>query len=243
MKELDKSLEILHHTPPFTVHRVGVVYVSLGQTQEMEILSNQHGSLTYSHVVARLGRVMSGVQWHVPADYIMSWWNDVLDIYFHVATMMPNIHECLFKKQQIGNDAVKIIWNDGGRSFDMDTLPSEFNLINIIVEPHSRAASGAAFSTSLSKYFKVSMQTPSKLRLPPVTPLQGYKLVTLEALPSVLRQCAQLACHFCDAWINTGADGAIRYPLMRNREARMRCIEGTKKHLHNKVKPQTQNVS
>lgn len=252
MKELDKSLEILHHTPPFTVHRVGVVYVSLGQTQEMEILSNQHGSLTYSHVVARLGRVMSGVQWahdltgsrpETHGKYIMSWWNDVLDIYFHVATMMPNIHECLFKKQQIGNDAVKIIWNDGGRSFDMDTLPSEFNLINIIVEPHSRAASGAAFSTSLSKYFKVSMQTPSKLRLPPVTPLQGYKLVTLEALPSVLRQCAQLACHFCDAWINTGADGAIRYPLMRNREARMRCIEGTKKHLHNKVKPQTQNVS
>ena len=119
----------------------------------------------------------------------------------------------------------------------MNTMPSEFNLFNIVVEPHSRVAhtSTYSYSTSPHKHYRVSIQTPPTSRMPPVTPLQGYKIVTLEALPSVLRHCALLACHFCEAWINTGGDDGIQQPLVTNREARLRCIKKTAKYLHKVV--------
>lgn len=62
--------------------------------------------------------------------------------------MMPNAADdeyCVNKKRHIGNDYVRIVWNDGGRPYKFDTLATQFQFLNIVIEPHSLGAI-AAFS-------------------------------------------------------------------------------------------------
>jgi Rap/ran-GAP len=154
--------------------------------------------------------------------------DDIAAINFHVATMMPNIGDNTTKKGPIGNDAVKIVWNDGGRPYDFATFRSAFNLINIVIEPQSLALT-LAYKTSLDGFLKVTMQTAPGV--PRVTPIGDFKMVRLEYLPVMMRHFSIFACLFCESWMNTGGDGTERTPLETNWKGRLACIERSEKYL------------
>jgi hypothetical protein len=158
--------------------------------------------------------------------------DDIAAINFHVATMMPNIGDNTSKKGPIGNDAVKIIWNDGGRPYDFMTFRSAFNLINIAIEPES-PSSTSAYRTSLDGFLKVTLQLAPGV--PRVTPIGDSKMVRLEFLPVMMRHFSIFACLLCESWTRTGCDGRERTPLETNWKSRLACIERSEKFLEPQV--------
>ena len=148
----------LDRTPVIDTHKVGIMYVAPGQTQELEILRNTYGSPAYTRFLEGIGRLINlrgqvdiyagGLNPDEDGEYAYAWWDDIGQVLFHTATMMPNAPDdeyCVNKKRHIGNDYVRIVWNDGGRPYKFDTLATQFQFLNIVIEPHSLGAI-AAFS-------------------------------------------------------------------------------------------------
>ncbi|KIH86931.1 GTPase activating protein [Sporothrix brasiliensis 5110] len=147
-------------------HKVGVIYIGEGQTDEAEILANVSGSSDYVDFLNGLGTLVrlkgatfntQGLDREFDTDgaYTFCWRDRVTEIVFHVTTQMPTDRErdpiCISKKRHIGNDFVNIIFNDSGLPFRFDTFPSEFNYVNIVITPESRASFVARRELSLQK--------------------------------------------------------------------------------------------
>jgi hypothetical protein len=240
-ESLKATLRLIDMCPVIDTHKVAVIYVAPGQSQETEILGNQHGSPAYTLFLRKLARLAKpddslevytgGLQPGLHGEYALAWWDDMAQIIYHVATIMPNIDERhMNKKQEIGNDAVKIIWNDSGKPYVFNTIPSQFNLFNIIVEPHTLMTRAAFEDDShLNGYFKVIMQIDP--RLPRITPIGAFKIVLARQLPNMIRHFTLLASLFCNAWLNTGEDGEYAYPLNTNWQQRLQYISRSEKFL------------
>ena len=55
---LQTSIMNLDRIQPYETHKIGVLYVGPGQTLELEILGNEHGSLRYTEFLQRLGTLV-----------------------------------------------------------------------------------------------------------------------------------------------------------------------------------------
>ncbi|KAK2751796.1 Tuberous sclerosis 2-like protein [Onygenales sp. PD_40] len=134
-------------------HKIGVVYIGDGQTKETEILANESGSADYDYFLSNLGTKVSiknakfntqGLHSDCDGEFTYAWRDRVTEIIYHVATMMPTNLEadpqCVNKKRHIGNSFVNIIFNHSNRPFNFDTIPSQFNFVNIVISPACRIA-------------------------------------------------------------------------------------------------------
>jgi len=212
------------------------MYVAPGQQHETEILRNSHGSPAYSRFLAGLGRLINlRGQVDVYAggldpdegdgEYAYAWWDDIGQILFHTATLMPSSvdPQCTNKKRHIGNDFVRIIWNDSGMAYRFDTLATQFQFVNIVIEPHSRGAI-AAFSNNFheNEYFKVIVQ-----RAPGMTeflPIGDFKLISAQNLPLLIRQLCLLADWFVSIFQHTEKD-TTKEEMVTNWRSRLQHIK------------------
>ena len=159
-------------------------------------------------------------------EYAYAWWDDIGQILYHTATLMPNhAHDPHFdnKKRHIGNDLVRIVWNDSGIPYRFDTLSTQFQFVNVVVEPHSLGAI-AAFSNSLheNEYFRVIVQ-----RAPGMTafsPIGNFKLISAENLPLLVRQLSLIGDWFASVFQHTQCDTA-QVELQTNWRARLQAIK------------------
>ena len=205
----------------FTVdgHKVGVIYMGENQTQETQILANVMGSSDYTHFLSGLGTLtkLKGASFNTQGldrkdnsdgEYAFCWRDRVTEIVFHVTTQMPTDLErdpqCIKKKSHIGNDFVNIIFNNSGLPFRFDTFPSEFNYVNIVITPESRASFVATRQRSESHmknaFYKV--QVMSRPGFPEISPASEIKIVGLAALPGFIRLLALNASVFSLVWFN-----------------------------------------
>ena len=206
----------------FTVdgHKVGVIYIGDNQSQEIEILANIMGSSDYTEFLSGLGTLtkLKGAKFNTQGldrefnsdgEYAFCWRDRVSEIVFHVTTQMPTNLErdpqCIGKKRHIGNDFVNIIFNNSGLPFRFDTFPSEFNYVNIVITPESRASfvatrliSHSDLSQAHKSFFKV--QVMSKPGFPEISPASETKMVSLTALPGFIRLLALNASVFSLVW-------------------------------------------
>ncbi|KAG8416175.1 Tuberous sclerosis 2-like protein [Metarhizium acridum] len=112
--------------------------------------------------------------------------------------------QCTLKKRHIGNDFVNIIFNDSGKPFMFDTFPSQFNYVNIVITPASRASFIATRTTdrpgatSGQPFYRV--QVLSKPGFPEISPASETKMVSLNALPGFIRLLALNASVFSHVW-------------------------------------------
>ncbi|GAA5900224.1 hypothetical protein JCM6882_002279 [Rhodosporidiobolus microsporus] len=205
---MQRGVTMLDTIPIVDFHKVGVLYAGPGQTHEKDILANTHGSKAYVELISRLGALVrlkgsradniytGGLDQENDIDgkWTYVWDDDISQIVFHVATLMPTNLEtdpqCTLKKRHIGNDFIKVIFNDSGGEFAFDTLPGDFNFVNIVIQPHTPAGNpwiGPGMSNN-TEFFKVSMQC--RPGMPEVGPLGTFKMVTGASLPSLVRQLA-----------------------------------------------------
>ena len=218
----------------FTVdgHKVGVIYVGENQTNEVEILANVMGSSDYTDFLSGLGTLtkLKGAKFNTQGldreydtdgEYAFCWRDRVTEIVFHVTTQMPTNLEhdpqCIGKKRHIGNDFVNIIFNNSGLPFRFDTFPSDFNFVNIVITPESRASFVATRLRSKSKaenaFYKV--QVMSKPGFPEISPAAETKIMSLTALPGFIRLLALNASVFSLVWANK--EGGEHISSWRNR--------------------------
>ena len=201
-----RAISMMDSIPVLDFHKVGVVYVGSDDYTEQDILANSHGSKEYVKFLSGLGQLVELADHHdfyvggldtendVDGRWAYIWFNNVAQIVYHVATLMPTDlqadPQCTLKKRHIGNDFTKIIYNDSGRPFAQDTLPGQFNFVNIVIEPQTPA--GKAWSASGMQgnmgFFKVSMQR--RRDMPEIGPLGVFKMVSAASLPQVVRHLA-----------------------------------------------------
>ncbi|KAJ3257616.1 Tuberous sclerosis 2-like protein [Boothiomyces macroporosus] len=148
-----RAISVLDRTPSIDLHKIGIVFVDSGQTNEVEILANQRGSSNYLQFLSNLGRVFplantrdiytGGLDTSseaIDGQYGLCYIPDqrMNQVIFHVTTMMPKYaHDtlCTGKKRHIGNNFVTIVWNESGLAYRHDTIPGQFNFVQIIIEP------------------------------------------------------------------------------------------------------------
>ncbi|KAK8393730.1 hypothetical protein O3P69_006795 [Scylla paramamosain] len=149
--ETQRSISLLDFIRPHDAHKIGVLYVRKGQTTEQEILSNSSGSTRYTRFISALGTYveLGKVSRHVflggldtkgvDGDTALVWQDDLLQVVFHVATMMPTKEsdpKCNGKKRHIGNNFVTIVFNESGQPYNVDTIKGQFNHIVIEIVPN-----------------------------------------------------------------------------------------------------------
>jgi tuberous sclerosis protein 2 len=253
---LPALFRLLDRIPVIDTHKVGIMYVALGQTHEREILGNNHGSPAYTRFLEGIGRLINlrgqvdvyagGLDPDEDGEYAYAWWDDIGQILYHTATLMPNHpHEPQFdnKKRHIGNDFVRIIWNDSGMPYRFDTLTTQFQFVNIVIEPHSPLGAIAAFSSSSpstpgpsnsspggpgsqpqheNEYFRVTVQRAPGMT--EFTPIGNFKLISAENLPLLVRQLSLLADWFASVFQNTQGD-TVQVEVQTNWRARLQAIK------------------
>jgi tuberous sclerosis protein 2 len=217
---LARFLRSFDRLPVIDTHKVGVLYVAPGQTHEDEILLNTHGSPAYTRFLEGLGRLMNlrdqkdvytgELDPNEDGEYAYAWWDDIGQIVYHVATLMPSVtdpdsEQRHLKKKHVGNDFVRIVWNDSGAPYAFDTLTTQIQFINIVIEPHSAGTIGA-FSTDghEHEYFRVSVQRAQGMER--FSPIGDFKLVSAQSLPGLVRQLSLHADWFAMVWQTTEYD-------------------------------------
>lgn len=245
-----RTLATFDRIPVVDFHKIGVLYVGKGQTHELEILANTYGSPDYVRFLNALGSIQrlhglsgntGGLDREMDIDgrYAYFWKDDVTEAVFHAATMMPTDLErdpqCSAKKRHIGNDYVSIVYNDSGMDYAFDTLPSQFNFINIVVSPHSISTEAVSPTHALigaeNSFFKVEMQR--RPDMPDIGPLSEPKLVSAQSLPGFVRQAAIHANIFAQVFWQSASAGGKREYVSHWRE-RLKQIQRVKERLAGK---------
>lgn len=136
--------------PSFEVHQIGVLYVGRQANSEIDILRNRYGSPRYMEFIQNLGPLVAlknardlNIFIDMETDgrdgnFTYVWQDDIIQMTFHVATLMPNKEHdpnCTEKKKNIGNDFVSIVYNDSGDEYNLNTIKGQFNYACVIVEP------------------------------------------------------------------------------------------------------------
>lgn len=239
---LPMLIRTLDRMPVIDTHSVGVMYVAPGQTKEHEILANTHGSPAYSRFLEGLGRLINlrgqkdvyagGLDPAEDGEYAYAWWDDIGQVLYHTATLMPSHPhdpQCTFKKRHIGNDYVRIVWNDSGLPYKFDTLATQFQFVNIVIEPHSLGAI-AAFSNNLheNEYFRVTVQRAPGMT--EFTPVGNFKLISAENLPLYVRQLSLLSEWFAVVFQGTNQDTS-RIEVPTNWRSRLQAIKRFKEKI------------
>ena len=197
-------------------HKIGVIFVGREQSNEADILGNTHGSPQYVRFLSKLGHLIrlkghngyvGGLDKEQDMDgkYAYAWWDDIDQVIFHVATLMPNhAHDTQsrFKKAHIGNDFVRIVWNGSGLPYQFNTIATDFNYINIVISPHSKGVPvhrggfnmkvppiGVAIDEdNIDEFYRVELQV--REGMPSFGPIGDFKIVSTDALPDLIRQMA-----------------------------------------------------
>lgn len=216
---IDRAIRVFDRNSSVDSHKVGVIYIGEEQSSEAEILANVCGSSDYTEFLNNLGTLtkLKGAtfntqgldrEYDTDGPYTFCWRDRVTEIVFHVVTQMPTNLErdpqCTLKKRHIGNDFVNIIFNDSGKPFRFDTFPSQFNYVNIVITPASRASFIATRTTTNfsglrgQPFYRV--QVLSKPGFPEISPASETKMISLNALPGFTRLVALNASVFCHVW-------------------------------------------
>ncbi|PIK45885.1 putative tuberin [Apostichopus japonicus] len=163
-----RAVKVLDRIPPYDTHKIGVLYVGPNQAEnEIAILSNVYGSSRYMSFLKGLGKLIplqeaghieiytGGLDTSGSDGKFVYWWkDDVMQVIFHVATLMPNKESdpnCTAKKLHIGNDFVSIVYNESGSKYHLGTIKGQFNFAEIIIEPLDKETNLVMIQTKPAK--------------------------------------------------------------------------------------------
>lgn len=230
-ESLQRALRSFDRVDTVDGHKAGVLYIGEEQFSEAEILANTCGTDAYDGFLSGLGTKvkLQGATFNTQGlnresnedgTHTYAWRDRVTEIIFHVTTMMPtdtvDDPKGDRKKRHIGNDRVKVIFNNSGKAFDFETFQSEMNEVNIVITPeaHTRDASRIGVKRRANNspsdeqrqlsaadvfgYYKVETLTSSDL--PQLSPAASPKVVSADALPGFVRQLALNASVFSQVW-------------------------------------------
>ncbi|EGG00346.1 uncharacterized protein MELLADRAFT_39743, partial [Melampsora larici-populina 98AG31] len=245
-----RSIDTIDRIPVVEFHKLGVIYVGPGQKTEEEILGNLEGSKAYIDFLSSLGTLirLKGCEGYntggldVRSDehgrYGYVWGDDITQVTFHVATLMPieteshegdiiNRSEGLLKKKSlIGNDYVVIVFNESGSEYKFGCLSSECNYINIIIEPNTPRTN---LTSNDLKFYKISLQL--RPGLPFIGPIENFKLVSSSMISEFIRRISINANTFVQVYLGTVGTGNRKLEYVSHWRGRLREIKRLKERV------------
>lgn len=217
-----RALDVFDRIPVVDFHKIGVVYVGPGQTEEKDILSNQMGSPDYTDFVDGLGELIKlkgtdrntgGLdrENNLDGEFAYVWSDRITEIVFHVTTMMPTLEDdqqCTMKKRHIGNDFVNIVFNNSGLPWRFGTIPSQFNFVSIVITPEARSGfiSSRLTKKGLQDRVFYRVQVCRKEGFSDISPAQETKIVSDQSLPAFVRNLALSASVYSHVYNEGGGE-------------------------------------
>lgn len=232
---LSRFIRVFDRLPVVATHEIGVIYLLRGQSKQEEILRNAYGSPLYTRFLEGLGRLIDlreqpdvyvgGLDADLDGSFAYAWWDELNQIIFHTATLMPTSGDSGARKMQhIGNILVCVVWNESDKPYQFDTLHTQFQMLNIVIEPTAVAGDGLVVPSQPgydSEYLKVTVQRAPDV--PDILPIGDFKIISAKQLPCFVRQISLLASQFLQTFIATSRDTApveVRSPW----QERLRAI-------------------
>ena len=225
----NRLIRVFDATDTVDGHKAAVIYLAEGQKIELDILANDQGSEAFDSFLSKLAYEVplrdakfntQGLDRMGDTDgsYTYAWRDRVTEIVFHVPTIMPNDLSndpaFLRKKSHIGNDHVKILFNESGLPYDPKTFASDFNSINIVITPeahcHAQSTSKEGIvhedstfdaenvTTDPEVYYIIETLTSGEF--PAISPTASPKIISTSGLPTLIRQLAFNASVLCQVW-------------------------------------------
>ncbi|KAK9453825.1 hypothetical protein V1511DRAFT_461756 [Dipodascopsis uninucleata] len=235
-----RAISIFDRTPVVEFHKIGIIYIGPGQTTEEEIFANRVGSRAYLDFIDGMGcliklkgnkQIYTGgldTENDIDGEHAYAWSDKITQAIFHCTTMMPSggdgNEEYLWnKKRHIGNNYVNIYWNESNRPFNFEMVKSQFNFINIVISPHTKASrlfanSSRPDSIESDSFFKVRLFTKPSSSL-----ASNLKIIGKKSLPDFVRNLALNADIFAVVW-HTGPNDEY----LSNWQYRLRQIRSLK---------------
>lgn len=148
-KEFSRSVELFDKKPLVEVYKAGLIYIAPGQTTEKEVLLNNVGSRSYQNFLSRIGDLIylknnttyynAGLNPDTDGEFAYCWDSKIFQLTFHTTTLMPSTNDVslTLKKRHIGNDFVNIYFDESGKPFNFNIIPSQFTFVNIVISPVS----------------------------------------------------------------------------------------------------------
>lgn len=200
-----RAIGTLDRIPVVDFHKIGIIYVGIGQTSEREILANTYGSPEYVSFLEQLGELVRLKDNHViytggldtnsdeDGEFAYVHKEKISQIIFHTCTMMPTRLDidpnCTRKKSHIGNDFVNIIWNSSNKDYDPSTIASEFNFINIVVKPaSSERQQSNSRGVAAEQMYRVKVLPHEAL--PSISPVIDWRLISASKISIFVRTVA-----------------------------------------------------
>ncbi|KAK0567762.1 Tuberous sclerosis 2-like protein [Tilletia horrida] len=199
----ERLLRNVDFVPVVDLHKLSVLWVGPGQKTEQAILGNRQGSPAFMRFLSGLGELFTlKDRMDLPTSldrthgmhgkYAYMWSDHIMQVFYHTATLMPNLpHDPTFtnKKALIGNDPVHIVFNESGDEYRFDSIPSQFNSINIVISPTYKGGTNmGAVSPDDDIFYRVSLQR--QVNLPDFSPIGDGQLISADALPGFVRVLA-----------------------------------------------------
>ncbi|KAJ1591196.1 hypothetical protein NDA11_006983 [Ustilago hordei] len=214
----DRLIRTVDLTPVVDFHKIGVLYVGPGQEDEVEILSNRHGSRAYTRFLQGLGHLVTlkgqedvytggldrNNDEHGKHAYV--WTDEICQIVYHTATLMPNDERDPIrrsKKALIGNDFVHIVFNESGRDYKFGTIAGQFNYVNVCISPTTRGGVNlGSANPDDAIFYQVTLQR--RPGMPEFSPVGDGQLLSADALASFVRILALHSNMASQIYLDTG---------------------------------------
>ncbi|TKY85184.1 hypothetical protein EX895_006264 [Sporisorium graminicola] len=214
----DRLIKAVDFTPVVDFHKIGVLYVGPGQEDEVDILSNRHGSRAYTRFLQGLGHLIKlkgqedvytggldrNNDEHGKHAYV--WTDEICQIVYHAATLMPNDERDPIrrsKKALIGNDFVHIVFNESGRDYKFGTIAGQFNYVNVCISPMTRGGVNlGSANPDDAVFYQVTLQR--RPGMPEFSPVGDGQLLSAEALPTFVRILALHSNVASQIYLDTG---------------------------------------
>ncbi|SPO24940.1 related to Tuberin [Ustilago trichophora] len=214
----DRLIRAVDFTPVVDFHKIGVLYVGPGQEEEVDILSNRHGSRAYTRFLQGLGHLVTlkgqedvytggldrNNDEHGKHAYV--WTDEICQIVYHTATLMPNDERDPIrrsKKALIGNDFVHIVFNESGRDYKFGTIAGQFNYVNVCISPMTRGGVNLGSANPEDAiFYQVTLQR--RPGMPEFSPVGDGQLLSADALASFVRILALHSNVASQIYLDTG---------------------------------------
>lgn len=215
---ITRSISNFDRIPVVESHKIGLLYIGANQKTETEILSNNSGSLEYQKFLSQFGRLITlkdcksfyvgglDTENNVDGEYAYGWNDKILQLIYHTTTLMPNQKDdpsFSAKKRHIGNNYVNIFFDESAIAFDFNVIKSQFNFLNIVIQPHSVSFAQAHKATE-NRIQKYKVKIHRRSGVPGLFATCHFKIVSEENLATFVRTLALIADQFAQIWHSNG---------------------------------------
>lgn len=208
-----RGIRMIDLKPTVDSHKIGIVLLKDGQTQEVQYLANSSGTLVFDQFLDSIGTRVSlkpptpfipwGLVYGEDGTETIAWRDRINEIVFQVSTLMPSTEDEIQArtKSNIGNCHVLVVFNQSNEPWKWTQFASQVITVQIIITPANRVSSQGASDDYDHEYYQVEVLTQEEYQN--ISAAAEAKVVSKATLAPFVRMLALNANIFSECARNT----------------------------------------